>query len=1032
MTITELAIKRPTLVVVCFTFLGVLGIYGFSQLKYDLMPKMTAPIITISTAYPGGSPNEVETSVSKIIEDAVSGMENIVAIRTYSMEGFSMVMLELEQFADIDLSLQDAQRKVNSIATKLPDDALTSVVSKVSFDELPVLRMAIRSNLPSTELYQFIKDRIQPSISRIPGVGVVNYIGGEEREIQVNIDANKLKAYNLSLFAITQAIKAANLDFPTGRIKESDEQFVVRIAGKYSSIDEMRNVIVSKGRQGGEIKIKDIAEVQDGVREQTTINRLNGITSVGLQILKQSDANTVEVSEKIQKEIKKLEKDYAKQNLKFDIAQDASVFILDSANAVKVDLLLAICLVALVMLLFLHSFRNSFIVMVAIPSSLVSTFFIMFISGFTLNIMTLLAMSLVIGILVDDSIVVLENIHRWLEKGEKPIVAALMGRNEIGFAALSITLVDVVVFVPLALITGMIGNFLREYALVVVFSTLMSLFVSFTITPMLASRFSKIEHLSNTSVMGMFGRWFEKFFAGLTEHYLYVLKWSLGNGGKIGLLSTLLFFASISLAVFGFIGFEFIPQVDRGELIITTEIDPGSTVEFTNKMAQKTEKIIARFPEVEKILTSVGTTSEGLFSSNTNSNTEFYITLVNKNQRSRPTDLLGQEIKKKIAAMPGVKVRVSPVGLMGTSTRTPVQILVTGTSHEDVIKGANIIGDVVKQVQGTTDVRLSSEEGKPELRVEVDRDKMAFLGLSVFDVGQNLRIALTGDDDSKFRDGITDYDIRIQLDRFDRSDAEQVGNLTFMNNKGQQIELKQFANVYQTVGPTRLERENRIPSVNIYSQVLGKTSGVIMQEITAKLEGVKLPDGVQWEVAGEQKNMRDSMSSLLVALMAGILFVYMIMIALYDSYLYPFVVLFSIPMAILGALFGLALTAKSMSIYSMLGLIMLIGLVAKNAILLVDRTNQMKLEKGMSTYDALLEAGKTRLRPILMTTMAMIMGMLPIALSKSAGSEAKSGLGVVLIGGLFSSLVLTLVLIPVVYQRFDKTKRNLKARLKKN
>ncbi|MBI5325760.1 MAG: efflux RND transporter permease subunit, partial [Ignavibacteriae bacterium] len=509
-------------------------------------------------------------------------------------------------------------------------------------------------------------------------------------------------------------------------------------------------------------------------------------------------------------------------------------------------------------------------------------------------------------------------------------------------------------------------------------------------------------------------------FNNITSYYSRTLTWGLHNGGKVALITLIILVLSLMLPGMGFIGNEFMPQVDRGEMVVSIELDPGASIEYTNQVTQKVENIVSEFPEVKTILTSVGAASEGLFGFYNNNTSDLYVSLVPKNKRKLSTGAIGQLIKAEILKLPGLKCRVSPVSLMGTTLRTPIQILVQGSTFQEVLRAANMIADVAKTVDGTNDVRLSSEEGKPELRVDIDREKLSALGLTINDVGQNLRIALTGDDDSKYREGMTEYNIRIQLDQFDRSNPGDAENLTFMNNKGQQIQLKQFANVYQTVGPTKLEREGRAPAINVMSQAYGKTSGVIGNEIMEKLKNIKLPQGVTYRLTGELENMKDSMKNLMYALLAGILFVYMIMVALYNSFKYPFVVLFSIPLAIIGAFLGLALTMKSISIYSMLGIIMLIGLVAKNAILLVDRTNQMKLEKGLSTYDALIEAAQTRFRPILMTTFAMVFGMLPIALSTAASSESKSGLAIVLIGGLISSLLLTLVLVPVVYQKFDK------------
>ncbi|MCI0472112.1 MAG: efflux RND transporter permease subunit, partial [Ignavibacteria bacterium] len=587
MTITELSIKRPTLVVVIFSFLGVLGIFGFNQLKYELMPKMTAPIVTVTTIYPGGSPNEVENSVTKVIEDAVSGVEKLVSVRSSSFEGRSMVIIELEAEVNVDLAIQDVQRKVNEVSDKLPQTARKPVISKIAFDEIPVLRMAVRGNMETRDFYQFIKDKVQPRIASIGGVGQVVLQGADMKEIKINLDYQKLRVYNLSVPQVTQIIKASNVDFPTGSVKDSDDQFVIRVEGKFVSPEEMRRLVIMNTKSGGIIRLSDVAEVQDTRVEYTNLNRLNGINSIGILIQKTTDGNTVDVSANVRKELAELEKENAGIGLRFDIAQDGSVYTMQSSNAVKEDLAIAVVLVAVVMLVFLHSLRNSLIIMVAIPASLISAFFMMYVFDFSLNIMTLLAMSLVIGILVDDSIVVLENIYRHLEMGQEPREAALKGRNEIGFAALSITLVDVVVFVPLALITGMIGNFLRQYSLVVVFSTMMSLFVSFTITPVLASRFTKLEHLTKHTFMGRFGLWFENFFSKITGYYTGALKWSLNHGKIVGLSALLLLIISIMLPRFGFVGSEFIPAVDRGEFIITIECDPGSSIENTNHVTQR-------------------------------------------------------------------------------------------------------------------------------------------------------------------------------------------------------------------------------------------------------------------------------------------------------------------------------------------------------------------------------------------------------------------------------------------------------------
>lgn len=1030
MTLTELSIKRPTLIVVMFTALTVLGLFGLSQMKYELLPRISPPFVTITTIYPGASPGEVQNSVTKIVEDAVSGIDKVSAVYATSGEGVSFVNIEFLQSASLTIAVQDAQRKVSEIVSQLPSDAKAPVVTKFAIDERPVLRIGATSSTSGPDLYQLLKDRVQPRLSRLAGVAQVTLVGGEEREIRINLDAKKVRSVGLSILQVSQAINAANLDIPAGKIKEGSTQYVVRLAGKFSSLNELRAFVVAQSRQGGDIRLSDIAEVEDGHKEYSTISRINGRTSVGVLITKQSDANSVGVSAAVRTELPLLESEFRDQGLHFDIAQDGSLFTLDAAYAVQYDLMLAILLVAIVMLAFLHSVRNSVIVMIAIPASMVSTFIGMYIFDMSLNLMTLLGLSLVVGILVDDSIVVLENIYRHLERGDDRHTASVKGRNEIGFAALAITLVDVVVFLPLSFVSGLVGNIMREFALVVVFSTLMSLFVSFTVTPLLASRFAKFEQLTRGNLLGRFALWFEDRFKKFSARYLDVLRWSLHNRGKVALASLSLFIAALALVPLGFIGSEFVSVADRGEFTVTIELDPGSTFEHTNYVTQQVEAMLAEMPEVSKTFVYVGSSSEGFSNQTSNNTSELNVALVPKSHRQQSTDQVAEEIKQKAGGIPGVKVRVNPIGILGTANQTPIQIAVSGTSYDEVRRAAMAVADSVRTIPGTADVRLSSEEGKPEMRIEIDREKMASLGLSLPEVGAVLRIAFSGNIDSKFRDGTTEYEMRILLDQFDRSKTSDVGTLPILNRRGQQIELQQFAAVYQATGPTKLQRQDRNFSVTVFSQAVGRPSGSIGDDIRKKLS-TALPANIHVSYLGDLKNQAEGFGSLGLALLAAILFVYLIMVALYDSYLDPLVVLFSIPVAMIGALLALALTMKSLSIFSILGIIMLVGLVGKNAILLVDRANQMKREAHMNGHEALLEAGETRLRPILMTTMAMVFGMMPIALSTSAGAEWKSGLAWALIGGLISSLMLTLILVPVVYSKMDEWRESVPAMLQR-
>jgi HAE1 family hydrophobic/amphiphilic exporter-1 len=1022
MSITEIAIKRPTLVVVTFAVLAFLGIISYFSLNYELFPKYSQPVLVIVTPYPGASPSEVENSVTKKIEDAISSLEDIDNIQSTSSEGNSVVVIIFKTSANMDKALENATRKVSNIEYILPKDVRTPIISNFSMDDIPIMRLGITSNVTSTELYDLVKNKIKPMISTVNGISQVDIVGGEEREIRINIDNEKLKSHQLSILQVTQAIQSANMEFPTGKIKDQSQEVIIRLSGKFLALDDLKNLVVSTGIDGSPVRLEDIAEVQDTKKETTSINRINGRNSVGLLIFKQPDGNEVEISKKVREAMTRIEELYQPQQVKFSIANDTSEFTLVSANAVMKDLLLAICLVAVVMLVFLHSLRNSFIVMVAIPASLVSTFIAMYMLDFSLNIISLIAMSLVIGILVDDSIVVLENIYRHMEMGKERRKASLDGRNEIGYTALSITMVDVVVFLPIAVITSMISGLLRQFTLVVVFATLMSLFVSFTITPLLASRMAKHSHFRKGSLMDLITSAFERALTSFTEGYSQVIMWSLRHKFLVIAGTTILFFASISLVVGGFIGSEFVSLGDRGEIIIQVELPKNASIEQTNQIALQAEKYLLKQPEVVSVFTSVGSSTSFFEAGGSAYKSEIHVKMVEKEKREITSEIFAIKMKKGLMnLMPGTKVRSTIVSLMGTSDMDPIQVVMSGPNIDTLTRWSEKVMTEMKKVPGTYEVKLSVEAGNPEVDIRIDKDKMASLGLSTAMVGMTLQNAFSGNNDAKFRDGENEYDINVMMDRFDRKSINDVSALSFMNSRGQNIRLNQFAVIRPSSGTTVLQRYNRVPSVTVQCQVIGRPVGSVGEDVMKSVKDMKLPKEIVIIPEGDMKYQAEAFGSMGIAFLASILFVYLIMVALYDSYIYPFVVLFSIPLAIIGALLALGLTMQSLTIFSILGIIMLVGLVGKNAILLVDFTNQSKAE-GHSTYDALILAGKVRMRPILMTTLSMIFGMLPIALATGAGSEWKNGMAWALIGGLTSSLFLTLIVVPVVYSLVDKMK----------
>jgi hydrophobic/amphiphilic exporter-1 (mainly G- bacteria), HAE1 family len=1023
MTLTELAIKRPSFIIVLFLVLGLGGILCYNRLGYEILPRFTPQLLTIATVYPGAAPNEIESQVTKKIEDQLSNQNGIVTINSSSYEGLSLISLELSNDASLKAVKQDVIAKINSIQSLLPSDAETPTVSELSFNDLPVLRISSTSNLPATQFFAELKNRIIPQLSQLDGVGSVQLLGGEEREIRVNINQEKLATYGLSILQVNQSINNANLDFPTGKIEAGNSQTVVRLTGKFTKVEQLKNLIVSTSRTGSTIKLQDIAEVIDSKRDINNINRLDGKEAIGVQVRKRSDANSVAVSKAVREKITELENKYNNINLKFVVAIDTSSFALEAAKAVQHDLLIAIILVALVMLIFLHSMRNSFIVMIAVPCSLVSAFIVMYLAGYTFNLMTLLAMSLVIGILVDDSIVVLENIYRHLEMGKDKRTAAIDGRNEIGFTALSITMVDIVVFVPFLLLTNTTGKLLAPFAAVVVVSTLMSLFVSFTVTPWLASRFAKAEDVkTKTGAWGWFIRKLEKGIENLSDFYTTALKWCLSHKIVTMLCIFGLIMASGQLARFGFIGSEFVRQGDQREFIIKLEYDKSVTFQQNNVTTKKVEDYLRAQPYVKSVFANVGGSSDLVSLGNSNNQSEINVKIHPNETFEKVTDEAAKECKTELQKQfPQIKVTSAKPSFLGGNEDDPIEITFSGENPDSVLAVVKKVEVMVQKIPGAIDTKISIKEGFPEVKVALDRDKMAKLGLDINLVGATMQSAFAGNDKAKFRDGFDEYDIKVQLDKFDRRSETDVAALSFINNKGQTIRLDQFASFSYGVGASKLERKNRRSSVTFRSQVLGTPSGNVADAIQAELDNMKLPKTIDYSWAGEIKRSKDSTDTLIGVLGIAIILIYLIMVALYDSFVYPFVVLFSIPVAMIGALLALAMAKSSFSLFTGLGIIMMLGLVAKNGILIVDFTNQLK-EKGLSTLEALMEAGKTRLRPILMTTLALVFGMIPIAIAKGAGAEWKNGLGWVLIGGLTSSMLLTLIIVPIVYLTIDNIK----------
>lgn len=1028
MNITEISIKRPSLIIVLFSVFALLGIIGYYNLSYELLPDFNQPVVVIKTMYPGAEPQEVETSVSRKIEDALSNLEGVDYLETKSMPNASVIIANLKYGTNVDNAMQDAQRYIDNIITDLPADIQSPVMSKVSPNDLPIISISATSNLSETAFYQKMKDDFLPQIQQLKGVAEITLLGGEEREIQVKVDQDKLKLYKISLLQVVESINRSGLDLPAGKVQSEKENNSVRLTCKFATVTDIMNVQIGMPSPGSPVYVKDVATVTDGIKEIASVSRYNGNNGIGLLLKKQGDANAVDVSELVREKLQHIEEQNKEAGVKFIVADDSTDNTIAAVESVVFDLILAVILVSIVMLLFLRSYRNSLIVLVSIPTSLITAFAVMWLLGYTLNLMTLLAMSLIIGILVDDAIVILENIQRHLDMGKEKRTAAMDGRMEIGFSALSITLVDVVVFLPILFLQVFIADMLKQFSVVVITSTLTSLLVGFTLTPWMASRIGKKEDLQPTNIFNRFLLWFEHQLQTFIQWYGKQLQWVLNH--KLiftGIIILLLVFTA-GMMKQGIIGKEMMSTGDQGKFRLNLEFDKTITVQQNNIVSQQVENYVIQHDEVATLFSNIAGPSTGIGSLGVGSanKSEFTIQLKPESEREIKTEAFMKQLRNELESeFAGINFSMAVIGLLPKSA--PIKITLSGANLEKVMTASEELQAVIEQIPGADNVQLSVVEGNPEYKVIPDNDKMQRLGLNTAYVGLNLRTAFTGNEDATLTENGTEYPVRIWLDDFNRKNFEDVQNLIIVNPMNLPVEVSQFAEVVQDNSPSLLERLDRQTSVTLTAESFGRPSGTLADDVIAYLVVQPLPENVKLTWGADIKTQNDSFGALGSVLLISFILIYLIMVALYDSFIYPFVALFGIPVAAIGAFLVLNLTANDITLFALLGLIMLMGLVTKNAILIVDFTNQLKAQ-GKHFKEALIIAGKERLRPILMTTLAMAIGMMPIALAQGTASEWKNGLAWVIIGGLISSLILTVFLVPVVYYAVDTIKEKISKR----
>jgi len=1098
MWLTRTSIFRPVTITMVVLALIVLGITSLSRMPVDLYPDIEFPWVTVVSVYAGAGPQEIETLVTKPIEDSVSTISGVKNVTSTSQESLSVVSIEFYLGTNLDTAANDVREKVDAAGFELPRDMDPPVIEKFSLSSIPVVSFALYSPRPAQELRRIADDVIKDRLGRLKGVGSVSIAGGDVREILVSVDKNQLQAYGLSIDQIVQALSLENLNLPSGNVEEGRREYAVRAVGEFQSPEQIRDVQL-RTPVGNTISLGDIANVQDTVAERRQYARVNGNDSVAGTVLKQSGANTVDVADAVRNELMALTgqtfdyrgvevkdapraKGILPSDITAQITMDQSTFVRDALNDLFHHMLLGALFAVLVVFVFLHNLRGTLIVALAIPISIIAAFTPMFFAKFTLNQMTMLALSVSVGILVDDSIVVIENIYRHLRLGEEPRDAAFKGRTEIGLAAITITLVDVVVFVPIAFMGGITGQFFRQFGITVAMVTLFSLFIAFTITPMLSSRWYRKEDavpadeseepgdgrpVASSHRTLSFFRVFDRGYARFRSGYRRLLEWALDHRlatmciGVIALLMSVgilmsgkglvifqVVIAALGLLALAFggkgarapalvagavgllvitvfrapLGFEFFPRVDQGRISISVELPAGASLAATDSVVRQIEKYMMdkeRFPEVESVYASIGSALSGELGGGGSSASAggVRVVLVDKLKRKRSDVALVGIIEKEMQRIPGATIKTTSYEGMGGGAGTPVSIELSGNDMGELVRVARAIQAKVAEVSGTLNADISWKVGKPEVRAEVDRYLAADRGVTTWQVARALRTSLEGDTSAKYREGSNQYDIRVRLREFDRRSLQDVSSLLAAYNNGP-VYVADVANVSLASGPTKIDRKNRQRVVTVGADLQqGYSLGNVVGEIEKKIEDVPKGD-VSVYFGGESEIMREGFGSTITALALSVILIYILQAALFEGYLSPFVIMFGLPLALVGALLAIVITGKTLSIITMIGIIMLMGLVGKNAILLVDYTNTLRA-RGMGVREALLEAGPTRLRPVIMTSLSLIFGLLPVALATAHGGEVRSPMAVAVIGGMALSTLLALVMIPVLYTVFD-------------
>lgn len=1040
MRLADLAIKRPVFVTSLVFVILVMGLMSIKKLPVDMFPNITFPVVTVTTIYPGAGPAEVETLVSKVYEDEISTVTGIKRLSSINNEGVSTVIAEFTLETDIKYAEQQIRDRVSSAKRKLPDDIEEPIIRRIDPADQPILILSVTADLKPGELYDLADKELKPRIEQVNQVGLVEVIGGREREIHVELDRAKLKNFEISATSVNQRISAAGANIPAGKVDQANSETVIRTLGEFKDVKDIGSVIVSFFGNDVPVTVNDVGRVVDTVKDEKSRAFFNGQKSVYLMVYRQSGSNTIAVADAVKARVLKIDKE-----IKVKIASAKVAVVRDGAKPIRANvvdvqeaIMIGIFLTLFVVYFFLGSGRSTFITGLALPNSLIGAFFLMWVCGFSINIMTLLALSLAVGLLIDDAIVVRENIFRHTEMGKPAIQAASDGTKEVTLAVIATTLAVVAVFGPIAFLQGVVGQFFKEFGLTICFAMLISLFDAMTMAPMLSAYFAGAKHGEKTgprkgifapvgnaweATMGRALKAFDRFQTRLENRYERILVWTLGHPLKIIIGAFLIFI--LSLMSLKFVPKTFLPPQDMGEFSVALDMPPGTNLDQMTEMANKVDETIRSNNEVDQSVMFIGSQTGQA------NKATFFINMVPSDKRKINTSNFKAKLREQLKPFKVANPIVKDIDMVSGGQR-PFNLNIHGNNLEELEKYADIVVEKLKKNSGLLDVDMTHRPGKPEFQIVPDKFKAERLGVATNILGAELRTQVEGTVPAVFRAGGEEYDIRVRL-QDDQRDIQKGFAQSFVPNVNLSlIRLSDVAQPVETTGPASITRQDRGRYIQIQADVApnGPGMGGVMADIDTMFKtDVKLPEGMRYSFTGQAENFQELMANMIMAAILGILFIYLVLASLYESFITPLTILLVLPLAAIGAFFALAITQESLNIFSMIGCVMLMGVATKNSILLVDYSNQL-IGEGMSMKDAVIRAGKVRLRPILMTTFALIAGMLPLAIGLNEASKQRTAMGVAVVGGLISSTALTLIVVPAAFSYFERFRRWSLSRVK--